>query len=247
MKKLITTIDIHEVNRFSALSDDWWKKGGAFAPLHRLTPVRMKFLRNALKSHQKVGSSDERPFCGMKILDVGCGGGLLTEPVTRLGGTVTGIDASREAIGAAVQHSKLSGLEINYLTGEVATAFKFGEKFDVVIASEILEHVLDPRPFIAELTKLMTRDGILILTTLNRSLKSLLGAKVLAEYMLRIIPMETHSWTKFIKPAELQNLLADFELEIRLLNGISYKVMLNDFILDQNLSMNYAVSAAFRN
>lgn len=238
------TVDVNELDKFSALSDDWWEDKGAFSALHKLTPARMMFLREALLNNRLKTPDSKLPFLGMNILDVGCGGGLLAEPMARLGANVTGVDASKEAITVASRHAKASGLDIKYIAGDLAAVFLETKKFDVVIASEVIEHVLEPRVFIRDLSKLLHCESILIITTINRSLKSLLTAKILAEYILRLVPAGTHKWGKFIRPTELKKMMGEVNLEIQLLKGISYSVGSDNFVLTENAIINYAISAA---
>ena len=174
--------DADEIAKFSSLYEDWWKNDGAFGMLHKLTPVRMLFIRQALSNFLERDTELSKTFAGLRILDVGCGGGLLTEPLKRLGADVTGLDASAEAIEAAKDHASVVGLDIDYRIGDLSTIPNELDQFDVVIASEVIEHVPDPQSFIEEIHKLISPGGKLIITTLNRSLMSLLGAKIFAEY-----------------------------------------------------------------
>ena len=208
--------DANEIAKFSSLYEDWWKNDGAFGALHKLTPARMLFIRQALGNFAQRGAEIPKPFSGLRILDVGCGGGLLTEPLQRLGANVTGLDASAEAIKAAKEHASVVGLDIDYRIGDLSTIPNELDQFDVVIASEVIEHVLDPQSFIEEIHKLISPGGKLIITTLNRSLMSLLGAKIFAEYLLKIVPVGTHDWRKFIKPSELNSMLRSARFHLRL-------------------------------
>jgi 2-polyprenyl-6-hydroxyphenyl methylase/3-demethylubiquinone-9 3-methyltransferase len=245
MLKQVATIDKEEVKRFSALSDEWWKKGGAFSALHRMTPTRMEFILESLKGHSANKPSNDKALEKLSILDVGCGGGLLSEPMARLGAKVTGIDASEKAIQAANYHSRISELKINYLTGDIGVLIERKKKFNVVIASEVIEHVLNPKEFLKGVAKVLMPNGVLIVTTLNRSIKSLLVAKLGAEYIIKLIPSGTHQWGKFIRPDELEELLRKTGLKVDLRKGISYKIGRDCFVLNNNLSMNYAVKATF--
>jgi 2-polyprenyl-6-hydroxyphenyl methylase/3-demethylubiquinone-9 3-methyltransferase len=245
MSTQLVTIDKEEVERFSALSDEWWKKGGAFAALHRMTPTRMEFILEALKEHSEHKAANAKTFEKLSILDVGCGGGLLSEPLARLGAKVTGIDASEKAIQAANYHSRISELRINYLTGDIGVLIERKKKFNVVIASEVIEHVLNPKEFLKGVAKVLMPNGVLIVTTLNRSIKSLLVAKLGAEYIIKLIPSGTHQWGKFMRPDELEELLRKTGLKVDLRKGISYKIGRDCFVLNNNLSMNYAVKATF--
>ena len=247
MRQLAASIDPDEIERFSALADEWWDPAGAFAPLHRMSHARMTFIREGLSA---LGSSDAasfRPFTGLRVLDVGCGGGLLCEPLARLGATVTGIDASDQAITAAKAHAALSGLEITFecTSAEALLERVDGEaiqRFDAVIASEVIEHVTDPGAFLVTLAELVRPGGVVILTTLNRSARSMVVAKVLAEYVLRVLPAGTHDWRKFLTPEELSALMRDAGLEITTERGIGYSVARDRFELGDDLSVNYAMA-----
>ena len=245
MSKQLVTIDKEEVERFSALSDEWWKKRGAFAALHRMTPTRMEFILEALKEHPAHKAANTKTVEKLSILDVGCGGGLLAEPLARLGAKVTGIDASEKAIQAAVYHSRISKLKINYLTGDIGVLIARKKLFNIVIASEVIEHVLNPKEFLEGLAKVLMPNGVLIITTLNRSIKSLLLAKLGAEYIIKLIPPGTHQWGKFLRPDELGELLRKTGLKVDLRKGISYKIAKDCFVLNNDLSMNYAIKATF--
>jgi 2-polyprenyl-6-hydroxyphenyl methylase/3-demethylubiquinone-9 3-methyltransferase len=245
MSKQVETIDKGEVEHFSALSDEWWKKGGAFAALHRMTPARMEFILESLKEYSENKAANTKTLEKLSILDVGCGGGLLSEPMARLGAKVTGIDASEKAIKAADYHSRVSKLKINYLTGDIGVLITKKKQFDVVIASEVIEHVLNPKEFLEGIAKVLTPNGVLIVTTLNRSIKSLLVAKLGAEYIIKMIPSGTHQWGKFLRPDELEQLLRKTGLKVDLKKGISYKIGKDCFVLNNDLSMNYAIKATF--
>ena len=235
--------DADEIAKFSSLHEDWWKNDGAFGMLHKLTPVRMLFIRQALSNLLERNTQLSKTFGGLRILDVGCGGGLLTEPLKRLGANVTGLDASAEAIKAAKDHASVVGLDIDYRVGDLSTIPNELDQFDVVIASEVIEHVPDPQSFIEEIHKLISPGGKLIITTLNRSLMSLLGAKIFAEYLLKIVPVGTHDWRKFIKPYELNSMLTSAGFTPEFVKGISYSISEDEFRLAANPVVNYAVSA----
>jgi 2-polyprenyl-6-hydroxyphenyl methylase/3-demethylubiquinone-9 3-methyltransferase len=244
MKEYVLNSDEEEIKRFSQLSGEWWKVNGAFAPLHRMTPIRIEFILKALNQGQAYSISDEQPLKNLNIVDVGCGGGILSEPLRRLGAKITGIDASETAIQSARLHSEKSNLEINYLVGTVDRLIEQKKFYDLVIASEVIEHVKDPNDFIKGLKKLLMPKGKIILTTLSRSLKSFLIAKVAAEYLTRIIPIGTHEWKSFLKPEELETLLVSDGFRVDLIRGITYKISSDRFVLTDDLSINYAISAS---
>ena len=195
-----------EVARFEAHAQDWWNADGAFAPLHRLNPVRVAFIRDAVRARFNR-SSGNRPLADLDVLDVGCGGGLLCEPIARLGARVTGIDAGPENIRAAAAHAKGAGLDIAYRAAMPETLIRERARFDVVLNMEVIEHVADARAFVETCATLVRPGGIMVLATLNRTLKSLLLGKVAAEYVLRWIPPGTHDWRKFVPPDDLAAML----------------------------------------
>ena len=244
MKEYVLNSDKQEIKRFSQLSGEWWKENGAFAPLHRMTPIRIEFILKVLTEGQAYPISDKQPLKNLNIIDVGCGGGILSEPLKRLGARITGIDASETAIQSARLHSEKSNLEINYLVGTIDSLIEQKKVYDLVIASEVIEHVKDPNDFIKGLKKLLTPKGKIILTTLNRSLKSLLIAKVAAEYLTKIIPIGTHEWKKFLKPEELESLLVSEGFRVDHIKGMTYKISSDRFVLTDDLSINYAIAAS---
>lgn len=237
-----TSIDPGEIERFSALSKEWWDADGAFAPLHRMSHARMNFIRDALELSALPSASRVRPFDGLKVLDVGCGGGLLCEPMTRLGASVTGIDASAEAIAAARGHAAQSDLEIDFEWAAAERLLERDTRFDVVIASEVIEHTADPGAFLITLAGLLRPGGTVLLTTLNRSAKSMVVAKVLAEYVLRVLPAGTHDWRKFLTPDELAGMMKTAGFSVSSERGICYSISRDRFELGGDLSVNYAMA-----
>ena len=246
MQNRATSIDPEEIERFSALSQEWWDVDGAFAPLHRMSHARMAFIREALEEFVRPGAPGFRPFDGLSVLDVGCGGGLLCEPMARLGALVTGIDASTEAIAAARTHALQSGLAIEFECGAAEGLLARDQNFDVVIASEVIEHVTDPAAFLVTLAGLLKPNGTVLLTTLNRSAKSMVVAKVLAEYVLRLLPAGTHDWRKFLTPDELAGLMKDAGFDVRMERGIGYILSRDRFELGADLSVNYAMAGVLK-
>lgn len=204
MAQLKSSIDPDEVARFSALADRWWDAAGPFAPLHRFNPVRLGFIRDRAAAHFNRDIRATRPFETLKLLDIGCGGGLLSEPMTRLGFEVTGVDASERNIGAAQAHAEAQGLRIDYRASTAETLLLEKRRFDVVLNMEVIEHVADPKAFLIDTARLMAPGGMMIVATLNRTLRSLALAKVGAEYILRWVPAGTHDWNKFLTPEEVR-------------------------------------------
>jgi 2-polyprenyl-6-hydroxyphenyl methylase/3-demethylubiquinone-9 3-methyltransferase len=204
-----TSVDPAEIARFSAQAAEWWDPRGKFAPLHQLNPVRLGFIREQALQRFGRDAKARRPFEGLTLLDIGCGGGLLSEPMARLGFAVTAVDASEEGLGAARAHAAELGLAIDYrcATAEALLAEGAGP-FDVVLNMEVIEHVADPAAYLRDTARLIAPGGLMILATLNRTMKSLALAKVGAEYLLRWVPAGTHDWRRFPTPAELRGFLA---------------------------------------
>jgi 2-polyprenyl-6-hydroxyphenyl methylase / 3-demethylubiquinone-9 3-methyltransferase len=239
------TIDQDEVKNFDRMASQWWDELGPFKPLHQLNPARIQFIREVILTHYQRESAQEitEPFSGLTILDIGCGGGLVTEPMARLGATVTGIDASSVAIQVATQHAQAMGLTIEYRCVETSQIVEESQGFDVVIALEIVEHVADVKLFLEDCMKLVKPGGCLIMSTLNRTWKSYLMAIIGAEYVLRWLPKGTHTWQKFITPAELTHQLRGVGLSVKLLKGLEFNPCRWSWSLGQNLDINYLVYA----
>jgi 2-polyprenyl-6-hydroxyphenyl methylase/3-demethylubiquinone-9 3-methyltransferase len=204
-----TSVDPAEIARFSAQAAEWWDPRGKFAPLHQLNPVRLGFIREQALQRFGRDAKARRPFEGLTLLDIGCGGGLLSEPMARLGFAVTAVDASEEGLGAARAHAAELGLAIDYRCATAEALLAEGAwPFDVVLNMEVIEHVADPAAYLRDTARLIAPGGLMILATLNRTLKSLALAKVGAEYLLRWVPAGTHDWRRFPTPAELRGFLA---------------------------------------
>jgi len=233
-----STIDKDEADRFAALAQDWWDEEGAMAPLHRMNPVRLTFLRDRICEH--FGREGIKPFAGLKMLDVGCGAGLVCEPLARLGATVTGIDATEAMVQAARVHAKAMGLTVDY---RVAAAEDLKQKFDAVIALEVIEHVADRDLFLQSLCARVAPHGAIVLSTLNRTAKAFAMAIVGAEYVMRWLPRGTHDWAKFVKPSELSRGLAEHGFKIAALEGMIYDPIGRDWHLGKDLGVNYLAFA----
>lgn len=230
-----SSVDAEEVERFSRIAEQWWDERGKFAPLHSMNPVRIKYIKDTATRHFVAMDS-------LSLLDIGCGGGLISEPMARLGAKVTAIDASDKNIKVARLHAEKMGLAIDYRCTTAEDLAENGEQFDVVLSLEIVEHVADTNLFIKSACKLLKPNGIIILSTLNRTAKSYALAIVGAEYIMRLLPVGTHTWNKFLRPSELCGLLEQNEIEIdelmgMVMNPISWKWKLDS----KDLSVNYLV------
>lgn len=204
-----SSIDPAEVERFSRIAAEWWDPNGKFAPLHRFNPVRLAFIRDHALYRFGRDGAQRRPFEGLRLLDIGCGGGLLSEPMARLGFTVTAVDASERNIGTASTHAAEQGLDIDYRCTTAEDLLAAGEPpFDVILNMEVIEHVADPGAYLRDCARLLAPGGLMIVATLNRTLKALALAKIGAEYVLRWLPAGTHDWNKFLKPDEIRGFLA---------------------------------------
>ncbi|OHC74090.1 MAG: bifunctional 3-demethylubiquinol 3-O-methyltransferase/2-polyprenyl-6-hydroxyphenol methylase [Rhodospirillales bacterium RIFCSPLOWO2_12_FULL_58_28] len=228
-----------EVARFSAMADAWWEPNGKFKPLHELNPPRIAFIRDFTCARFKRDAGDEKPFAGLSILDIGCGGGLLSEPMKRLGAAVTGIDASEKNIAVARLHAEKSGLEIDYRCAPPEDLIKDKKRFDLVLAMEVVEHVADLDAFFKAGAELVRPGGVMAVSTLNRTMKSFLLAKVASEYILRWLPVGTHDWNKFVKPSELVRGLEPFGVKIIELSGVAYNPLSGEWRLSRDLTVNY--------
>ncbi len=227
---MTSTIDPQEVEKFSRIADEWWSETGKFKPLHKFNPVRIGFIRREIEKYFTINSD-------LKILDVGCGGGLISEPFARMGASVTAIDASEKNIAVAKIHAEKSNLKIDY---RATAAEELSEQFDVVFALEIIEHVADVEKFISSCAKLVKPNGLLFVATMNRTVKSLAFAKFAAEYILRWLPIGTHDWKKFLKPSELTSCAQNQGLELKTLRGFHYNILNDEWKEGENLDVNYA-------
>ena len=203
-----TSIDPAEVERFSRIAAEWWDPKGKFAPLHKFNPTRLGFIRDQALHRFGRDPAQRRPFEGLTLLDIGCGGGLLSEPMSRLGFSVTGVDASERNIGTASAHAAEVGASVDYRCATAEALLAAGERFDVILNMEVIEHVADPGQFLRDCAAMLKPGGLMIVATLNRTLKAFALAKVGAEYVLRWLPAGTHDWNKFLKPEELRAFLA---------------------------------------
>jgi len=238
-----TSVDDREIERFRLDAAAWWDPAGAFAQLHRLNPVRLAFMRERMVAHFDRAPRAAAPFGGLGALDIGCGGGLLSEPLARLGLAVTGIDPAGEAVAAAAAHARDGGLEIDYRATTAEALAAAGERFDVVAAMEVVEHVTDPADFIATAGGLVAPGGLLFAATINRTVKSFALAIVGAEYVLGWVPRGTHRWEKLVTPDELTAALGAAGFEIVELTGVVYNPFGEGWQRGRDTDVNYMLAA----
>lgn len=233
------TIDPDEIARFSAMAEEWWDPAGKFKPLHRLNPVRLAYIRDHLCTSFDRDPRSLRALEGLNILDIGCGGGLVAEPLSRMGATVTGIDAAGKNIATASIHAEQGGLEIDYRATTAEDLAATGAEFDVVTALEVVEHVADVPLFLTSCATLIRPGGRIVMSTLNRTAKSFVFAIVGAEYVLRWLPRGTHQWEKFLRPSELTEGLENTGLSVLDLTGVAYNPLSDDWHLSRDMAVNY--------
>jgi 2-polyprenyl-6-hydroxyphenyl methylase/3-demethylubiquinone-9 3-methyltransferase len=231
------TINKKEIEKFSKIAEEWWNPEGKFKPLHKFNPIRISYIKeNIIETFKLVNK--ETPLRNIKILDIGCGGGLLSEPMCRLGATVTGIDASDKNIKIAKLHSEKNNLKINYYCSS-PEKFKVEDKFDVILNMEIVEHVEDVNFFLKSCANLLKKNGIMFVATLNKTLKSYVFAIIGAEYIMRWLPIGTHEWHKFVKPDELISILEKNNLKLDKINGMNFNLFKNNWNVGRDKSVNY--------
>ncbi len=236
----MTTINKEEIQKFSNLADQWWDVKGKFKPLHMFNPIRIEYITEKIKYYFNIKNKDSQFLKGLNILDIGCGGGLISEPMARLGGNVTGIDASDKNIKVATIHSKKNNLKINYIN-KSPEKLKDYEKFDIILNLEIVEHVEDISLYIESCQKLLKKNGIMFTATLNRTFVSYFKAIIGAEYILRWLPIGTHDWNKFIKPEELEKYLAEKKFSTIDITGLEFNPIFQKWKRSDNLSVNYII------
>ena len=240
-----SSIDPDEIARFSAIAEEWWDPRGKFAALHRFSPVRLAFIRDQALARFGRDPEARAPFTGLKLLDVGCGGGLLCEPMARLGFEVTGVDASEAGIGAASAHAADQGLTIDYRceTAEDLLA-QGGRSFDLILNMEVIEHVADPGAFLRDTARLLAPGGLMIVATLNRTLKALALAKIGAEYLLRWVPAGTHDWKKFLTPGELRGFMTGEPFEVAGPFGVALDPLSGRWSRSVDADVNYMMTVS---
>ena len=235
----MNSINKKEIEKFSKIAKEWWNPNGKFKPLHNFNPIRIKYIKDNIAKDFNMKSSD-KPLKNIKILDIGFGGGLLSEPMCRLGASVVGIDASKKNIEVAKFHAKKGKLKINYKVAS-PEMLKTKVKFDVILNMEIVEHVEDINFFIKESSKLLKKNGLMFVATLNKTLKSYAFAIIGAEYILKWLPIGTHDWEKFVKPNDLINISKKNNLTFKKLNGMKFNMLDNSWKISSDTSVNYIV------
>ncbi len=233
----MTSVNKKEIEKFSKMAAEWWNPEGKFKPLHKFNPIRIRYIKENIINNFKL-ENKSKPLSGINILDIGCGGGLLSEPMSRMGANVTGIDASDKNIKIAKLHSKKSNLKINYFCSS-PEKLKVKKKFDVILNMEIVEHVEDVDFFLKSCSNLLKKNGIMFVATINKTMKSYIFAIVGAEYILRWLPIGTHEWEKFVKPEDLKKILIRYNLALDKFNGMNFNFLKNEWSVSSDLSVNY--------
>jgi 2-polyprenyl-6-hydroxyphenyl methylase/3-demethylubiquinone-9 3-methyltransferase len=233
----MNTVNKIEIEKFSNMADEWWDPHGKFKPLHKFNPIRIKYIKENIIRQFKIKNKN-KPLSGINILDIGCGGGLLSEPMCRLGANVTGIDASTKNVKISKLHAKKDNLKINYICSS-PEKLKISKKFDVILNMEIVEHVEDISFFLKSCSKLLNKNGLMFVATINKTLKSYVFAIVGAEYVLRWLPIGTHDWEKFVKPEELKEILSKNNLFLKKLDGMHFNIIKDEWSITNDLSINY--------
>ena len=233
----MSSVNKKEIEKFSKMAAEWWDPSGKFKPLHKFNPIRIQYIKENIISNFKL-KIKKKPLDKINILDIGCGGGLLSEPMTRLGANVTGIDASSKNINIAKLHAKKNKLKINYICSS-PEKLKIKKKFDVILNMEIVEHVEDINFFINSCSKLLKKNGLMFIATLNKTLKSYMFAIIGAEYVLRWLPIGTHDWEKFVKPEDLKKILIKNNLKLEKLDGMNFNIIKDEWSVSSDTSINY--------
>ena len=233
----MNSINKKEIEKFSKIAEEWWDPVGKFKPLHKFNPIRINYIKENIIKTLKINEK-EKPLKQLKILDIGCGGGLLSEPMCRLGAEVTGIDASNQNINVAKLHAKKNNLKINYICSS-PEKLNTNIKFDIILNMEIIEHVENVNFFLKTCSNLLKKNGIMFVATLNKTLKSYVFAIIGAEYILRWLPIGTHEWEKFVKPEELIEILKKNNLNLDKLDGMKFNLITNKWEINSDKSVNY--------
>ena len=233
----MNTVNKKEIEKFSKMAEEWWDVEGKFKPLHKFNPIRIKYIKESVIENFELQQSEKYPLKGINLLDIGCGGGLLSEPMCRLGANVTGIDASEKNIEIAKIHAKKNNLNINYICTSPEKIEK--KNFDVILNMEIVEHVENINLFLESSSNLLKKNGLMFVATINKTLKSYLFAIVGAEYILRWLPIGTHEWEKFVKPENLKNILSKFNMKMIKTDGVKFNPLFDKWSLSKDTSINY--------
>jgi 2-polyprenyl-6-hydroxyphenyl methylase/3-demethylubiquinone-9 3-methyltransferase len=233
----MNTINKKEIEKFSKIAEEWWSPNGKFKPLHKFNPIRIKYIKDNIIKNFQLNKKDE-PLKNIDILDIGCGGGLLSEPMSRLGANVVGIDASEKNINIAKFHAKKNRIKIQYICASPEN-LKIKKKFDVILNMEIVEHVEDINFFLKKSSEFLKKDGLMFVATLNKTLKSYIFAIVGAEYILKWLPIGTHEWEKFVKPEKLNEMAKNHYLELENLDGMKFNLLTDKWSLSSDKSINY--------
>ncbi len=237
------TINKEEIQKFSKMADEWWDVNGKFKPLHMFNPTRISYILDITYNHFNINKTDNQsPLKNLKILDIGCGGGLISEPMCRLGAQVTGIDPVEKNIKIASLHAKRGGLKINYINSS-PEKMDTNNKFDVILNLEVIEHVDNVDLFLESCKSLLNKNGIMFIATINRTFSSYIKAIIGAEYILRWLPIGTHDWNKFIKPEELEDKMVNLDFSIKEIKGLVFNPILKKWNRSENLSVNYIMAA----
>ncbi len=237
----MTTINKAEIQKFSEMADEWWDVNGKFKPLHMFNPIRIKYILDKICLTFNLDANEKLPLKNLKILDIGCGGGLISEPMTRLGAEVTGIDASEKNVKIASIHAEKNELKINYICAS-PEKLKKKENFDIILNLEIVEHVENVNLYLKSCNELLKKNGIMFTATLNRTLTSYIKAIIGAEYVLRWLPIGTHDWNKFIKPEELENEITKLGFQLSDVSGLEFNPFLKKWKISQDKSVNYIMT-----
>lgn len=237
-------IDAAELHRFARIADDWWNPSGKFRPLHKLGPARLGYIRDRVVAHFGRNGGEQRPLAGLAVLDIGCGGGLISEPLCRMGASVTGIEPTDDNIGAARNHAAAAGLVIDYRSVSAEDLAAGAERYDVVVCLEVIEHVPDPSAFVATCARLTRPGGLVVLSTINRTVKAYVLAIVGAEYVLRWLPVGTHQWERFVTPEELGSYATAAGLDGFSCEGLVYNPLADRWGLGRDTDVNYIGCAA---
>ncbi len=239
-----SSIDHNELNKFNKTSNEWWDEFGEFKILHKINPIRLEYIKNKITEHFNISETSAKtakPLTHLDIIDIGCGGGLISVPICKLGANVTAIDANNHNIKASCEHAKKADLKINFINITVEEYINLYPKnlYDIVLCLEVVEHVANQQEFIQNLLKLIKPNGILILSTINRTIKSYAQAIITAEYILKWVPTNTHNHSKFLKPSEIHNIIKQKNFYLKDLTGLKFNPLTNNWYLSDDIDVNY--------